>query len=304
MRVFFPLFIGSILLQKSARLFILFEEMGENKMGATQLYTKLILYDHKKSFERTDDYVLHCHSLYEIYYFISGDVSYLVEGRRYCLAPNSILLLPANVFHGFRVESERPYERYTLHFYDEVIPVENRFTLLSPFQTSGDRMDIYYPDTQKFQMGMYFENLISCSRLPADMRDMAASVFIQALLVQILYMSRTTKNIPSGGQSGQAALDMIRYLNEHIGEDITLGQLSSRFFISRHYINRVFRRATGTTVMQYVIHKRLALAQQLILQGKPSAQAAAESGFGDYSVFYRAYRKIFGHSPAEDKRKT
>lgn len=272
-------------------------------MEATQLNAKRILYDHKKSYERTDDYILHCHSLYEIYYFISGDVSYLVEGRRYSLVPNSVLLLPANVFHGFRVESERPYERYTLHFFDEAIPVENRYTLLSPFRASGGRLDLYYPDTRKFRLGTFFEDLISCSRLPADMKDMAVSVYIQALLVQILYMSRVTKNIPSACQSGQTAMDMIRYLNEHIGEEISLGELSSRFFISRHYINRVFRRATGTTVMQYVIHKRLAMAQQLILQGKPSAQAAAESGFGDYSAFYRAYRKIFGHSPAADKTK-
>ena len=269
----------------------------------TQFNTKLILYDHKKSFERTEDYILHCHSFYEVYYFISGDVSYLVEGRRYRLKPNSILLLPANVFHGFRVESERPYERYTLHFLDEIIPVENRFTLLAPFRFSGDRMDIYYPDTGEFRVGTYFENLISCSCLPDDMKDMAACVFVQALLIQILYMSRTTKDIPSAGQSGQAAMDMIRYLNGHISEPITLEQLSARFFISRHYINRVFRKATGTTVMQYVIHKRLALAQQLMLQGRSSAQAAAESGFGDYSVFYRAYRKIFGRSPAEDKIK-
>lgn len=270
----------------------------------TQFHAKPVLYDHKKSFERTRDYILHCHSFYEVYYFISGDVSYLVEGRKYRLKPNSILLLPANVFHGFRVESERPYERYTLHFLDEILPVENRFALLSPFRFSGDKMDLYYPDTQEFRVGTYFENLISCSGLPEDMRDMAACVLVQALLIRILYMSRTTKDLPSAGQSGQAVMDMIRYLNEHISEPITLEQLSARFFISRHYVNRVFRKATGTTVMQYVIHKRLALAQQLILQGKPSAQAAAESGFGDYSVFYRAYRKIFGRSPAEDKIKS
>ena len=165
-------------------------------------------------------------------------------------------------------------------------------------------MDFYYQNTQRFQMSAYFKNLISCSGFPPDMKDMAVSAFVQALLVQILYMSRTTKNIvPDGDRSGQTALEMIRYLNEHICETITLEQLSSRFFISRHYINRIFRRATGTTVMQYVIYKRLALAQQMILRGKPSTQAAAESGFGDYSVFYRAYRKIYGHSPAEDKIK-
>lgn len=269
-------------------------------MEAVHLNTRLIRYDHKISREHTDEYVLHCHSYYEIYYFIRGDVSYLVEGREYAPSPDSILLLLPNVFHGVKVKSDRPYERYTLHFFGEVVPVENRFVLLSPFFPDGNP-DIYYPEARRFRMQTHFENLISCSRLPADLREMAVSIFMQAVLVQLLYMSKTTKNIRTGGPAGQTAIDMIRYINGHLCEKITLEQLSARFFISRHYVNRLFRKATGTTVAQYVIHKRLAMAQQMLLQGKSSSQAAAESGFGDYSAFYRDYRKIFGRAPGNDR---
>ena len=36
-------------------------------------------------------------------------------------------------------------------------------------------------------------------------------------------------------------------------------------------------------------------------QGETAVSAAAKAGFGDYSSFYRAYRKVLGVSPKENK---
>lgn len=72
------------------------------------------------------------------------------------------------------------------------------------------------------------------------------------------------------------------------------------FFISKYYMNRAFKKATGTTVMDYLIYKRVIMARQLILNGHTASDAAAQSGFGDYSTFYRAYKKLMHHAPSED----
>ena len=95
--------------------------------------------------------------------------------------------------------------------------------------------------------------------------------------------------------------DMIRYLNEHLTEPVTLDDLSSRFFISKYYMNRAFKKATGTTVMDYLIYKRVVMARQLMLNGFTASDAANETGFGDYSTFYRAYKKVMGCRPGADR---
>ena len=82
---------------------------------------------------------------------------------------------------------------------------------------------------------------------------------------------------------------------------MTLDQLSDRFYISKHHLNKVFRRATGTTVFDYLLHKRIVLAQELLIDGLSAQEAAARTGFGDYSSFYRSYRRILGHSPLQDR---
>ena len=62
---------------------------------------------------------------------------------------------------------------------------------------------------------------------------------------------------------------------------------------------RRFREETGTTIHSYLVGKRLMLARELILGGTAAKEAAARSGFSDYSAFSRAYKKEFGCSPRE-----
>lgn len=263
--------------------------------------TQNVKFARSVNYEKSADYALHCHNIYEVYYFISGEVSYLVEGKRYVPTPHSILMLPINVFHGVKVESEKPYERYSLHFSEEILPIENRYLLLSPFHPKGEHLDIYYQNTEAFHMLDFFENVARCIKMPEDIREPAVHIAIQSLLSQLVYMSRCTKNSTPDEYVGQIIPELMQYLNRNLTENISLDQISAQFFISKHYLNKLFRKATGTTVMEYMIHKRVIMAQQLILQGQSAAQAAANTGFGDYSVFYRAYIRVLGHAPAEDK---
>ena len=94
---------------------------------------------------------------------------------------------------------------------------------------------------------------------------------------------------------------VLAYLNRHFNETITLDDLADRFFISKNHLNRSFRKATGTTIRDYLIGKRVSYVQQLLINGIPATQAATLAGFGDYTAFYRAYVKRFGHAPSHDR---
>ena len=65
---------------------------------------------------------------------------------------------------------------------------------------------------------------------------------------------------------------------------------------------RLFKAQTGSTVHAYVRQKRLLCAARLIREGVPATKAAADSGFGDYSAFHRAFRESFGISPGQLKK--
>ena len=78
--------------------------------------TEQVSYGYSESEIPTEEYALHCHNFYEVYFFLDGDVDYLVEGTQYKPTPNSLLLLSPNVFHGVKINGSRPYKRFSVHF--------------------------------------------------------------------------------------------------------------------------------------------------------------------------------------------
>ena len=126
-------------------------------------------------------------------------------------------------------------------------------------------------------------------------------IFLQALIARILLKlpAKTNYTVNSANPLKNSLLD---YINDHFTEPLTLDTLSARFFVSKSQLNQTFRRMTGTTVIDYIIRKRIAYAQQLLLNGVSAQQAGSAAGFGDYTTFYRAYKKHFGCSPNQDKR--
>ncbi|ACT04461.1 AraC family transcriptional regulator [Paenibacillus sp. JDR-2] len=265
-------------------------------MKLVDIRTDSLILHHAVDREKTNDYALHCHNFYEVFYFIGGKVSYLVEGQRYVLEPHSLLLIAPHVFHGVKIESDIPYERISLHFVPGILPPENQTVLLSAFHNFRNAEGIYYTNDEK--IFSFFEQLIEAWQADESIRDMLLRIRLEALLSQILMMSHIQKSVLRDFATAKSIAPILAFLNDRITETVTLDELSATFFISKHHLNKIFRKATGTTVGNYLIHKRVVMAQNLIQQGHTASSAAADAGFRDYSAFFRAYKKVLGRAPS------
>ena len=265
-------------------------------------------YVHNGSHQMTDHSLLHTHETYELYYFISGDADYLIEGQEYHLKPHTLLLIAPNLFHGIRVNTSAAYDRHTLHFEPSVLSLDHRVMLLSAFAQEKHPQTQQVPycleDMEHSGVLALFRAMEACHGQSENVIRTMMPVLTEAILGLVALC------VPSLEQGealrertcvSRTQKDIIEYLDAHFTEPITLDMLSERFFISKHYLNRAFRKATGTTVMDYLIHKRVTCVQQLLVNGIPVSQAAALAGFGEYTSFYRAYVKRFGHAPSQDR---
>lgn len=268
------------------------------------IHTEYISYSHSITTNKHDEFKIHCHPIYEIYYFVQGDVDYLIEGKRYHPEPHSMLLLSPYVFHGVRVNSEIPYERYSLHFNPDLLHVERRQLLLSAFSGIGlhSEKEIHYQDTRAFRMQSFLQSLSDVSLQPKALVEQLGPIYVEALLSQLTIMCKTLQPTQLEEAVSHTITEIIDWVNHHLNEPTTLDQLSEQFFISKHYLNRAFRKATGTTVGEYIAYKRATYAKQLLLNGYSAQEAALESGYSEYSTFYRSYLKVHGNSPALDMR--
>ncbi|MEG1426103.1 MAG: AraC family transcriptional regulator [Oscillospiraceae bacterium] len=245
----------------------------------------------KSTCERYTEYQLHCHSCYELYYFISGDVKYMVEGKTYLPQPNSILLLKPNAVHGVMNTSSALYCRYTFHFMPNLISAENRELLYSPFYS--EHLYFEHADLEPF-----FDSVLASETLPGRVREIALSCRFEALLTELYRVA--AKVIPKSGESDNLAMEITSYIGEHLKEDLRLEDIAKAFFISKSHLNRLFRKDLDTTVGNYIGLKRASIARQLLLQGETAAGASVDCGFKDYSTFFRTYKKFIGHAPTAE----
>ena len=244
--------------------------------------------------------LIHSHNKYEILYMVEGDAVFSIGGTEYILEPHTMLLIPPNVFHGIHVLTDKPYDRYTVHFDPSILSHEHRALLLSklPAKTDTSCCIRGMGESGILEMLRQFDDLAVS---PESLHKPLIPIFLQALIARIL-IKLPVRTETAHHSANSLKNDLLDYINDHFTESITLDTLSARFFVSKSQLNQTFRKMTGTTVIDYIIRKRIAYAQQLLLNGVSAQQAGAAVGFGDYTSFYRAYKKHFGCSPNQDKR--
>ncbi len=241
------------------------------------------------------DFPMHAHGHFEMLIFLSGDITYLVEGTAYTPRPWDVLVFDIAETHKVQVHSDTPYERVVIqadaNMFAELFPSE---VLFSPFQGRMLGQDnILHPADFKDDLWQRCVNRLTETD-PAD-RITAMSLILQILNELRTACSRRASEI----HADSGASRIVRYVNSHITEPLSAADIAKQFFISRTALYALFREATGTGIHDYINVKRLIMARALLRAGERPTRVAEKCGFGDYTTFYRAYRARFGTSPRE-----
>lgn len=260
-------------------------------------------------FHYKDDYIrevaLHHHDFYEIYFFLSGNVTYNIESRSYLLTPGDILLISPNELHQPMLTPEKQsYERIVLWinptFLRQLCLPEQDVT--GCFDTSRPtHTNLLRPDGVTRELINY---LLILLQQEADSGEFGAELYAMGCLAQILVLinrlaERAVRDADPRENSDSVVYRVLNYINEHYNEDLSLDFLANKFFISKYHLSREFNRIVGTSVYRYVIQKRLVMAKQMMSAGTPSSTVYQHCGFGDYSNFYRAFKAEYQVSPRE-----
>ncbi len=254
----------------------------------------------------THAHLMHAHDSCELLYVLSGKGKYLVESSVYILSKGSVLLMRPGEVHKLEIDPSEPYERICLHFEPSKLQdYPSGEKLLFPFVRRSLGCDNMYTAAEfdSAFLNSCFKNIEETGGPPMFQFVLDNSLpAVLAILYQAFYKRRKV-NPNAGDLVVQTRLqEILAYVNEHISDNLSLDDICRRFYISKTQLGRLFYNATGSTVWDYILVKRLIEARRLILSGTPITHAAQSCGFKDYSAFYRAYLKRYGSSPAKDRR--
>lgn len=232
----------------------------------------------------------HMHNGYELLYFVRGDAEYVIEGEVFRMHPRDLLFIPPRKFHYLKPQSDAVYERFILQFPEEMIPVA-----LLDFAASGDaitRVPEDSPIARYFELWRAAEQICTKEELRIFLANAPATL--------LLFLSHLQGAPAKPVRRNKTLAEILAYIDAHPTVAHTADSLAATFFVSTSYLVHTFRRELGITPRQYIEKKRILFAEARIRAGERPTDVAALCGYDSYSTFWRQYKRVLGHPPAEN----
>jgi AraC family transcriptional regulator len=116
--------------------------------------------------------------------------------------------------------------------------------------------------------------------------------------------TRARPAAPLDGLSRARIRRLLEYIEQHLGEDLSLETMAAEVELSPLYLVRAFRSTVGQSPHQYVVGRRVEHARSLLAgTGMPIADIALAAGFSSQSHLSNWFRRIVGVSPASYRKR-
>ena len=196
---------------------------------------------------------------------------------------------------------------YTFCHSDKAIPIPPSKTV--DFSPLSILCAARFDDAPELSDVIYMQNMHALSgKLAALEREYSTKVIfneikMSAMLTEVI--CDVLRRIRSGAALGGGRLDaVIGYVHEHYREPLTNERLGEVFGFHKNYISATFREYTGMPLHKYLNSVRLSHALDMLNdRDTPVSEIARECGFCDVYYFSRYFRKSFGTSPTEYRKK-
>ena len=256
----------------------------------------LFAYAHRSTeHPRFVEFKLHTHNDYEIYVFLKGDITFLVEGIKKKMSPYDIVLIRGNELHNLLPNPNFEYERVVLNISDDFFDVWNCGYIREIF--SGSIASRFIPGG-KDKIGGIDDDIRQIDKYIRETKDTDDTV-VKCAIIEFLHDLSRISNDEEEEDENTTISEIIRYINQNLTQAFVLDELADRFFLSKYYMCRLFKKSTGFTINQYIVNKRILLVKKMCKSGMNLSLASVEAGFGSYTNFYKAYVKEFGVSPGK-----
>jgi AraC-like DNA-binding protein len=245
----------------------------------------------------------HKHDFYEIYVLLDGkDVTLEAGGERLPLERCSLAIIPPGITHRSAPGDKKgPYRRLVFWIKRPLVKnLSDKYPSCAYLFRDSERKGRYVFALSEGGFRAIESKALRLIEEGSSARYGKDDIEGVALADLLLTMARAVREAGDEGakRADESILSLLlRYIDGHIGEELTLDTLASRFYVSKYYVAHLFKDSLGVSAHRYIEKKRLSYCREAILAGAPITKVCHAYGFKDYSSFYRAFRKEYGCPP-------
>ena len=238
-----------------------------------------------------------------------------IEAKAPCL-----ILLNRNDAPGYRIIQD--FKARIIYFQPVVIREEFSFDRIDSDEFEETMGQSIFQDYTLVRFFTYFQDL-SEKVFPLHLNDLArlkqlfncmenelltqrdgywpcrSRSYFMEILHFIVYTLIVTAPDNTDSPDQEEFSEICRYLNEHIGDQITLEILTKQFAINRNKLNDFFVKQTNMTCLNYLLNLRMDLAKILLTKTElPINEISARVGYPDPNYFTKIFRRETGKTPS------
>jgi len=253
------------------------------------------------------EFQFHYHDFDKLVITITGNISYNIEGKTYGLKPYDLLLVQHNEIHKPIIHDNNAYERIIVYISPSFLEAYKTqdYDLGYCFKKAVDEKTHLirlakmpnHPLIQTInKLEKSFENHQYASELERKLLFLEFMIELNraSIIHSINYVHNESYN--------PKILEIIKYIQDHLTDDISIDTIASETYMSRYHMMRTFKAETGYTIHEYINQKRLILAKQQLRENIPVTEVCYNCGFKDYTSFLRAFKKQYKELPSSVRR--
>lgn len=236
-----------------------------------------------------------------IIYMHSDGGSIVCNERIYPIKKGALCFVGSKKYHYTMTSGGAAYER------SKIFISNKELDRLLTFSQNEEAITDVFNDNSIVYAQLSERNIEAVDSLLLDISRYAEDdtygdmIFASCFMRLLVFMSENALDkitLPHGSM-----YKAIEYINENIREDITVDSICEHVHTSKYHFCRSFKKATGLTVMNYILKTRITLAKNLLINESVSVgEISALSGFSNTSVFCRAFKANTSMTPLQYRR--
>lgn len=247
---------------------------------------------------------------YELIYIEDGEMTLVYDDKKWFCQKGDVLLLCPGIPHSFLVSTVtlvQPHIHFDMKYdsqsenvyicykdYGELTPAEKAMIRENLFPSQDGVPFVKITDMDTFLRIFY--DIIDTDALPAPKYIIRKAKML--LLLEMIIAENTSISLRQPSSGSGIASNVKSFIRANYHQNITLDMLEQHFGYSKYYIEKVFKKAYGCSIISYRNKKRMQAALQLLTTHSVS-ETAYMLGYSSIYTFSNAFRSTFGVSPTK-----
>ena len=256
-----------------------------------------------------EDYPLHWHPAMEIIMPVKNNYTVVIDEVSHTVGEEDIFIIPPGTLHHLIApSSDGGGERLIMLFdYGLICNIEGVDSLIHSLHPYALITREEYPELNR-ELRSYLNEI--------NREYNGKTPFTEALIYSLMIRffvtigranfdaSEKFPYIASNKQHEyiEKFMNVCNYINDHCTENITVDTLADLAGFSKFHFSRLFKQFSGVSCYEYLMQRRIAHVETLLIQPDISiTEAAMRSGFGSLSSFNRIFKAAKHCTPSEYK---